>query len=320
MGREADGEDGADIRLHLRPQHAFMPAAQRLDGEAVEQPVLRVVHRDLPVPFRELRQAGPEPPPLGAVIVEAAAIAAPAAAHLHQPVADLPRRLVLRREAIGDAQPRVERQMRVMHLLGQDLGGFVMHLQRADGHADLPRRPLDGDGVHAVHDQRLAFVEIGAEDARGEEAAAVIDHDWDLADALHVVIGLAQRVFAGLLAHDDLDQLHLVDGREEMDADEALRLRAGFGEDGDRQGGGVGAVDPALGQLGEGGDIQNIITGLKQRNIGVLITDHNVRETLGIVDRAYIMNSGELLVSGTPDEIIASDRARKFYLGEEFKM
>ncbi|MBT3586483.1 MAG: LPS export ABC transporter ATP-binding protein [Halobacteriovoraceae bacterium] len=67
-------------------------------------------------------------------------------------------------------------------------------------------------------------------------------------------------------------------------------------------------------------DIQNIIKGLKKRNIGVLITDHNVRETLGIVDRAYIMNSGELLVSGTPDEIINNERARKFYLGEEFRM
>lgn len=67
-------------------------------------------------------------------------------------------------------------------------------------------------------------------------------------------------------------------------------------------------------------DIQGIIKGLKRRNIGVLITDHNVRETLGIVDRAYIMNSGELLVSGTPDEIINNERARKFYLGEEFKM
>tara|TARA_R110002072_G_scaffold64203_1_gene159034 strand:+ start:7659 stop:8390 length:732 start_codon:yes stop_codon:yes gene_type:complete len=67
-------------------------------------------------------------------------------------------------------------------------------------------------------------------------------------------------------------------------------------------------------------DIQGIITGLKRRNIGVLITDHNVRETLGIVDRAYIMNSGELLVSGTPDEIVNNERARKFYLGEEFKM
>ena len=67
-------------------------------------------------------------------------------------------------------------------------------------------------------------------------------------------------------------------------------------------------------------DIQSLIQGLKARNIGVLITDHNVRETLGIVDRAYIMNSGELLVSGTPAELINDERARKFYLGEEFRM
>jgi lipopolysaccharide export system ATP-binding protein len=68
------------------------------------------------------------------------------------------------------------------------------------------------------------------------------------------------------------------------------------------------------------GEIQAIIKQLKLNNIGVLITDHNVRETLGIVDRAYIMNRGELLVSGTPDEIVKSETARKFYLGDEFKM
>ncbi|MAZ47647.1 MAG: LPS export ABC transporter ATP-binding protein [Halobacteriovoraceae bacterium] len=67
-------------------------------------------------------------------------------------------------------------------------------------------------------------------------------------------------------------------------------------------------------------DIQKIIRDLKQRNIGVLITDHNVRETLGIVDRAFIMSAGELLVSGTPAEIVESETARKFYLGEEFKL
>lgn len=67
-------------------------------------------------------------------------------------------------------------------------------------------------------------------------------------------------------------------------------------------------------------DIQDVISGLKKRNIGILITDHNVRETLGIVDRAYIMNSGELLVSGSPDEIVNDDRAKKFYLGDEFSM
>jgi lipopolysaccharide export system ATP-binding protein len=67
-------------------------------------------------------------------------------------------------------------------------------------------------------------------------------------------------------------------------------------------------------------DIQKIIKNLKKRNIGVLITDHNVRETLGIVDRGYIMNRGELLVNGTPDQIINDERAKKFYLGEEFRM
>ena len=67
-------------------------------------------------------------------------------------------------------------------------------------------------------------------------------------------------------------------------------------------------------------DIQKIIMDLKNRNIGVLITDHSVRETLGIVDRAFIMSAGELLVSGTPDEIVNSEVARKFYLGEEFKL
>ena len=67
-------------------------------------------------------------------------------------------------------------------------------------------------------------------------------------------------------------------------------------------------------------EIQKIIRGLKKRNIGILITDHNVRETLGIVDRAYILNNGEILLSGIPDEIIESEIARKFYLGDEFKM
>jgi lipopolysaccharide export system ATP-binding protein len=67
-------------------------------------------------------------------------------------------------------------------------------------------------------------------------------------------------------------------------------------------------------------DIQGIIRGLKERGIGVLITDHNVRETLGIVDQAYIMSQGKLLVSGTPETIIHDEKARKFYLGEEFKM
>jgi lipopolysaccharide export system ATP-binding protein len=67
-------------------------------------------------------------------------------------------------------------------------------------------------------------------------------------------------------------------------------------------------------------EIQRIVTLLKNRRIGVLITDHNVRETLGICDRAYIINDGTVLASGRPNEIIQDDRVRKAYLGEDFRM
>ena len=67
-------------------------------------------------------------------------------------------------------------------------------------------------------------------------------------------------------------------------------------------------------------DIQHIIRFLKQRGIGVLITDHNVRETLGICDRAYIINQGSVLAFGKPDEIIYNESVRKVYLGENFRL
>ncbi len=65
-------------------------------------------------------------------------------------------------------------------------------------------------------------------------------------------------------------------------------------------------------------DIQNIIKQLVELDMGILITDHNVRETLGICDRAYVMRSGEMLASGTSDEIANDENVRKYYLGEHF--
>lgn len=67
-------------------------------------------------------------------------------------------------------------------------------------------------------------------------------------------------------------------------------------------------------------EIQRIVRFLKERGIGVLITDHNVRETLGICDRAYIINQGAVLASGHPEEIIADESVRRVYLGEHFRM
>ncbi|MEZ5544993.1 MAG: LPS export ABC transporter ATP-binding protein [Lysobacteraceae bacterium] len=68
------------------------------------------------------------------------------------------------------------------------------------------------------------------------------------------------------------------------------------------------------------GDIQKIVTHLKDRGIGVLITDHNVRETLGICDRAYILSEGRVLAQGQPEALLANPDVRRVYLGEGFRM
>ena len=67
-------------------------------------------------------------------------------------------------------------------------------------------------------------------------------------------------------------------------------------------------------------DIQEILKDLRQKGIGILLTDHNVRETLSITDRAYIMDEGRILISGTAEELISDPKARQIYLGEKFKM
>jgi lipopolysaccharide export system ATP-binding protein len=67
-------------------------------------------------------------------------------------------------------------------------------------------------------------------------------------------------------------------------------------------------------------EIRDLVSHLKDRGIGVLITDHNVRETLGIIDRAYIMHDGQMLMEGRPDEVVAHKDVRRFYLGERFSL
>lgn len=68
------------------------------------------------------------------------------------------------------------------------------------------------------------------------------------------------------------------------------------------------------------GDIRHLVADLKKRGIGVLITDHNVRETLEIVDRAYILHDGKVLMSGSPDEVVENENVRRVYLGDGFKI
>lgn len=68
------------------------------------------------------------------------------------------------------------------------------------------------------------------------------------------------------------------------------------------------------------GDIRNLVSDLKKRGLGVLITDHNVRETLEIVDRAYILHDGTVLMSGSPEEVVQNENVRRVYLGDDFKI
>ena len=68
------------------------------------------------------------------------------------------------------------------------------------------------------------------------------------------------------------------------------------------------------------GDIRHLVADLKKRGIGVLITDHNVRETLEIVDRAYILHDGKVLMSGTPDDVVENENVRRVYLGDNFRI
>lgn len=68
------------------------------------------------------------------------------------------------------------------------------------------------------------------------------------------------------------------------------------------------------------GDIRSLVADLKKRGIGVLITDHNVRETLEIVDRAYILHDGQVLMSGTPQDVVQNENVRRVYLGENFRI
>jgi lipopolysaccharide export system ATP-binding protein len=68
------------------------------------------------------------------------------------------------------------------------------------------------------------------------------------------------------------------------------------------------------------GEIRHLVADLKKRGIGVLITDHNVRETLEIVDRAYILHDGKVLMSGTPEEVVENENVRRVYLGDNFRI
>ena len=122
---------------------------------------------------------------------------------------------------------------------------FIQHGQRPHRHAALDAGVFDHRGRDTFAQHGSTLHHKGAEHPAGEEAARVIDHDGQLANGLHIVKSTGHGLVIGLRAADDLDQLHLVDRAEEMDADKLVRRHAGLGQTADGQGGGVGGEKAA---------------------------------------------------------------------------
>ena len=178
---------------------------------------------------------------------------------------------------------------------GQDITALPMHSRAKLGMGYLPQEPSVFRRL-SVADNLRAVLELRADlDAKGREREL-----GELLDELQV-------------AHVATQQGASLSGGERRRVEIARAL----------------AAKPRLMLLDEPfagvdpisvGEIQRIVRHLRARGIGVLITDHNVRETMGICDRAYILNEGSVLTQGTPDAILANPEVRRVYLGEEFRL
>jgi hypothetical protein len=153
------------------------------------------------------------------IIVEALAVLAAEAAAL---LDHLFQQCLLARIDRGRAQIGFGRFQDFPGEIDRDL---VIERERADRHAGHAADILDHRRRHAFRQHQMAFADVSADHARGVEAARIVDDNRRLADRAHVIERGGERLVAGLLAENDLDQHHAIDRREEMDADEACRRR-----------------------------------------------------------------------------------------------
>ena len=177
---------------------------------------------------------------------------------------------------------------------GKDITNIPMYKRAAEGIGYLPQEASIFRSM-SVEDNIRAMLQITAK--KSDEIEAIVE---SLIEEFH--IGLVR----------DRMGMHLSGGeRRRVEIARCLALEPNFillDEP-------FAGVDPIA-----VADIQQIILHVKNRGIGILITDHNVRETLGIVDKAYILSNGKILLEGTPDEIANDPIAREHYLGDNFKL
>ncbi len=178
---------------------------------------------------------------------------------------------------------------------GTDVTGAAMHQRAAHGLGYLPQEPSVFRGL-SVRENILAILET----RKGLDRAAREARLETLLAELHIA-HLAEQSGLSLSGGE----------RRRVEIARALAAEPRFillDEP-------FAGVDPI-----SVGDIRDIVSHLCDRGIGVLITDHNVRETLGICNRAYILNEGRVIAAGTPDEILADAQVRAVYLGENFRL
>ncbi len=181
-----------------------------------------------------------------------------------------------------------------VHLNGEDITRFPMYIRARKGISYLSQDPS-------------VFRKLSVE-----------DNLYAIAETLDLAPGMADQTVSELLEEFGIAALrrspaYTLSGgeRRRLEIARALVIRPAFillDEP-------FAGIDP-LAVL----DIQRIVSDLRSRNIGILITDHNVRETLKITDRAYIIKEGEIFRAGTPDRLLADTEVRKVYLGEDFRL
>ena len=178
---------------------------------------------------------------------------------------------------------------------GEDISGLPMHARARRGLGYLPQEPSVFRQL-SVNDNILAILELRADldaDGRRRELEELLDE----LQIGHVADQLGASLSGGERRRVEIARA--LAGKPRM-----MLLDEPFA-----------GVDPI-----SVGEIQKIVRHLKQRGIGVLITDHNVRETLGICDRAYILNEGRVLTQGAPEAVMANPEVRRVYLGDSFRL
>jgi len=182
-----------------------------------------------------------------------------------------------------------------IELDGEDISGLPMHERARRGIGYLPQEASVFRAL-SVADNLMAVLELRA-DLNAEKRKAAMESLLEELQIGHVAGQLGASLSGGERRRVEIARALAANPR-------LILLDEPFA-----------GVDPI-----SVGEIQKIVRHLKQRGIGVLITDHNVRETLGICDRAYILNAGSVLAQGSPEAVLANPDVRRVYLGESFRL